>query len=79
MFKTPISFEAEQNYASFNRCRYRRLDMFKIQLLITASVINLKRLMKKRVNRNNEPAISKKAVFYYTAIIMLLFKFSRVW
>ena len=53
--------------------------MFKIQLLITASVINLKRLMKKRVNRNNEPAISKKAVFYYTAIIMLLFKFSRVW
>lgn len=35
-----------------NRCKYRRLDKFKIQLLMTGSVINLKRLLK--VTGNNK-------------------------
>lgn len=36
-----------------NRCRYRRLDRFKVQLFLTGSVINLKRLLKKRMMRTN--------------------------
>jgi len=62
-----------------NRCRYRRLEMFKIQLLLRASVINLKRLMKRRSSRSNESAISKMVVLYYTVIAFLLFKLSGVW
>jgi len=37
-----------------NRCRYRRLEMFKIQLLLTVSIINLKKLVKNRLNHSEE-------------------------
>ena len=40
-----------KNFHLLNKCRYRRLDRFRIQLFLTASAINLKRLLKVTNNR----------------------------
>jgi len=56
-----------------NRCRYRRLEMFKIQLLITASVINLKRLLKNRSNHSEELLVKETEVFYSYMTTVLFF------
>jgi hypothetical protein len=37
-----------KNFHLLSRCRYRRLHRFRIQLFLTAAVINLKRLMKEK-------------------------------
>lgn len=40
-----------KNFHLLNRCRYRRLHRFRIQLLLTAAAINLKRLMREKRTR----------------------------
>ena len=40
-----------KNLHLLNKCRYRRLERFRIQLFLTASAINLKRLLKVANNR----------------------------
>jgi hypothetical protein len=47
-----------KNFHLLRRCRYRRLDRFRIQLWLTASAINLKRLMKEKASRIGSGVIS---------------------
>jgi transposase len=47
-----------KNFHLLRRCRYRRLDRFRIQLWLTASAINLKRLIKEKASRIGSGVIS---------------------
>jgi hypothetical protein len=47
-----------------NRCRYRSLEKFRLQLFLTASAINLKRLLKEKQNKVASGAIAMVATAY---------------
>ena len=40
-----------KNFHLLSRCRYRRLERFRIQLFLTAAVINLKRLVQEKTKK----------------------------
>jgi transposase len=66
--------EAKTNHL-LRRCRYRRLKNFAIQLYMTASVINLKRLLK---NVDNKTTITAKKVLNFISNIYKINKFLKI-
>jgi len=60
-----------KNLHLLNKCRYRRLDRFRIQLYLTASAINLKRLLK--VTNNRIIAVANAAVAVHWKFLFCTF------
>jgi len=54
-----------------NRCRYRSLELFKLQLFLTASVINLKKLMK-GIGINDHEAITSVFVILHISLNLFI-------
>ena len=52
-----------KNLHLLNRCRYRSLERFRIQLFLTASAINLKRMLKVRTKRIGTGASAATALY----------------
>ena len=60
---------------NLNKCRYRSLRLFKLQLFLTASVINLKRLIKKNRKRINDKSSALDYLIILRFIIQFVFEY----